>query len=68
MFSIYTVSDLGVLSNLIGSLWHRIKAGLDSGLWTLDSGPWTLDSFFKIYIFVLIFNNKLKGNNGKFVE
>ena len=25
-------------------LRHRLKAGLDSGLWTLDSGPWTLDS------------------------
>ena len=24
--------------------WHRLKAGLDSGLWTLDSGLWTLDS------------------------
>ena len=23
---------------------HILKAGLDSGLWTLDSGLWTLDS------------------------
>ena len=48
---------------------HRLKAGLDSGLWTLDSGLWTLDSglwtldsgpfFFNIYVW--IYENEAKG-------
>ena len=50
---------------LITGIGGNLDWTLDSGLWTLDSGLWT--PFLK-YIFVLIFNNKLKGNNGKFVE
>ena len=30
---------------------HSLKAGLDSGLWTLDSGLWTLDS--TLYMFCI---------------
>ena len=45
-------------------LRHRLKAGLDSGLWTLDSGLWTLDSglwtlFLNIYVW--IYENEAKG-------
>ena len=85
---IKTLIDRAYKINNTTQGWHRLKAGLDSGLdsglwtldsglWTLDSGLWTLDSglwtldpglWTLDYFFKIIFNNKLKGHNGKFVQ